>query len=60
MPIYPFFLFSNHQPGHFERLALDRELTMDCLHYYNKKNPVRDPTRYLHEMDECVTNCNCC
>lgn len=29
----------HHQPGHFERLALDRELTMDCLHYYNKKNP---------------------
>ena len=30
------------QPGHFERLAMDRQLTKDCLHYYNRKNPVRD------------------
>ncbi|CAD6248294.1 unnamed protein product [Miscanthus lutarioriparius] len=29
----------HRRPGYFKRLAMDREVTMDCLHYYNLKHP---------------------
>jgi len=37
-----FYLFRHRRPGYFKRLAMDREVTMDCLHYYNLNHPVRD------------------
>lgn len=29
------------EPGHFERLAIDRQLVVECLRHYNSLHPVR-------------------
>ncbi|PUZ51458.1 hypothetical protein GQ55_6G188600 [Panicum hallii var. hallii] len=36
-------LARHRRPGYFKRLAMDRELTMDCLHHYNLNHPGNEP-----------------
>ncbi|TVU42686.1 hypothetical protein EJB05_09106, partial [Eragrostis curvula] len=35
-------LCKSRRPGHFEQLAMDRQLAIDCLEEYNALHPVRD------------------